>query len=228
MQADPATRIGVRHEGGVLNVALPGDLGEGRTVYETCRAWQMVPERLFRREDCGKYFSASTPKVEQYEFAVVRLPSLGAVGVFPEGSSESADSGVDPHHVAELFLAAADTIAHERSGFGLAFFVGQVMWLLLHRDGQVVFFSSQHVDVAADAVFFLAAHYQHFGLDRVECPVYVGGAVSVEGELHRKMSIYFDLIPLEGELHKAPPASNPSTELLLAYSAALRQDFIAA
>ncbi len=223
--APPASLIGVRQAGGLLTFPSPHAREGGGAVdyYEASRQWELVPRRLFRREDCALYLAEAPGPLVSNAYGFASLSEPAAVGVFARPAASPEEPG-DAHHVAELFIAAGNHLARDIEQLGLGFLVGRVLWLLLYKGGDLTYISSHHVDSEADAVFYIAAHYQHFGLDRATCPFYVGGGLDPVGQLHRQLEIYFDLHSLSLALRERQDPLVLEVELLFAYEEALRQE----
>ncbi len=225
--------VGILHERGLLTLSAnptgarvdPSavDADAPPVYYETTRHWQMVPTRLYREADAAAYLLNAPGLAPSKRYAHVELQRLNAIGVFAT-TVGNAPAHATPHHVAELFLAAGYALSVGQQGFGVGFFVGRVLWLMLYRKGKLVYLASQYVDVDADAIFYLAAHYQHFGLDREACPLYVAGSLLESGQLYRQLSIYFDLRSLPRALRDATAELPADLALLLAYDEALREE----
>lgn len=188
------------------------------SLFESGQHWQMVPSRLYRYEDRHEYLRGIYPTVSKEKVGVLSIPKLQAMGIFnrQEGVSDDLYSG---NHVAELLLAGSFALAEESQDHALAFFFKDLFWLILNRQGQVVFVQAQPIQSDTDAVFFIAAHLQHFGLIRESCPLFVGGQISTEGQLYRQLSIYFDLSLMANHLRHDQGAA---VQLLLAYGACLQ------
>ncbi len=196
------------------------------TVFESGARWQMIPSKLYRHEDREVYVQELHPTLGSAQIGVIALHELEAMGIFDREPQldESLYSG---NHLAELHLDAATSLSAAMNEVCLVFFQPQAFWVTLLRGGRVILYQSFRYSGEADAVFYIAALLQHYGLERDQCPVVVGGAV-VEGSLlQRQLTIYFDLFPL-AEIAGGIAAS-PALRLLLAYEAIMcREPVVAA
>ena len=191
------------------------------SVFETGHRWQLVPAKLYRFEDRHVYLRDRYPLVAHDTVGALALPDIGAVGVFDRHPDvpESLHSG---NHVAELLLAALRAVAGDDGTVALAFFVDRVCWFLLAREGEVVALDNFAVNAETDAVFYAAALLEHYGVERVGCPLLFGGTIAVASPLHRQLAIYFDLHELSEVLAGRPPT--PAHDLLRAYARSLRDE----
>ncbi len=190
------------------------------TVFETSFRWQLVPAKLYRYKDRLQYLRQKHPLVNLANIGVSALPELQAMGVYDRNVQvpESLYSG---NHIAELFVHTANELGKQVQNHCLAYFIDQHCWMVLVRQNQVVLVQAEHCQVDADAVFHLAAMLEQYGLDRNTTPVYIGGMISEEGQLYRKMKIYFDLRNLDDKLATGPTTA--PVDLLLAHQVALRE-----
>ena len=179
--------------------------------------WQLVPERLYGYDYRRDYLRSSYPNVSD-EIGVTAVPSVGALGIFER--TPGIPAGVDAdHHLCELLVETAAGMRDRRPPhYAMAFFTGAATWVVLYRGGHLVHAQGQASNRPADAVFFLAALLQQFGIDREEAPLLVGGALTEEGQLFRELGMYFQT----DAIAEATDASAPATQLLLAYGRALR------
>ena len=195
-------------------------------VFETGYRWQLVPARLFRYEDRVSYLRSVYPLLHEDQVGTTELPELQAVGVFDRHDA-IPDELFSGNHVVELFLAASMRLAEEHPNHALAFFVDRQIWLLLSREARIVFVQPHRIVSDEDAVFYIAAHLQHFGLMRERCRLMVGGRISSLGSLHRQLSIYFEVDDLETALQACAGATahdlqDQAVALLRAYQWGLR------
>ena len=193
------------------------------SVFGVGPKWQLVPERLYRHADCREYLAATYPSTSE-DIGVVALPSIGALGLFEREPNIPAGVGAD-HHLCELLIATAQAMRERRRDFVLAFFTVSHSWLVIYRRGELIHAQSRPMTTGPDAVFFAAALLQQFGLDRDATPVYVGGAISSEGQLLRELVVYFDVRPLSKAV--PAPAAPAAMHLLLAYGRVLRDGIYA-
>ena len=189
-------------------------------IFETGSRWQIIPAKLFRYEDRLTYLRGSFPALQAEQIAVLPLPSLAAVALFDRhsGLPEPVASG---NHVAELFLAASTLIAADQPNHAIAFFIEDKLWLILAREGRTVFVHAHRILSDTDAVFYIAADLQHFGLLRQATTLFVGGHILPLGSLYRQLTIYFEVVDLADAFDHAERSSS-EVELLLAYQRGLR------
>ena len=199
------------------------DLRPG-SVFETGHRWQLVPAKLYRFEDRRVYLRERYPLVADQRIGALALPQLDAVAVY-DRHPELPDSLHSGNHVAELVLDALRVLARAGDSVAVAFFIGPICWFALAREGEVVALDNFAVNADTDAVFYAAALLSHYGVPREECPLAVGGTIAADGQLHRQLSIYFDLHNLGALLTGA--AQGAPQELLLAYGRSLRQQPLA-
>lgn len=191
-------------------------------IVEIGRIWEMVPAKLYRPTDHPHYVQHHPPRSTAVSIASVALPHLRAVGVF-EDTGGARGRHREQTHLAQLLLATAHELRAVGPAFGIAFFVGPTLWVVLYRDGGLVYAGAHAAGAETDAVFYLAALYNHFGLRRSACPLYVGGGIGPEGSVYRQLLIYFDaelLATAIDALDSAPADVN----LLRAFGRTLRLD----
>ncbi len=195
-------------------------------VFEIGHRWQVVPAKLFRYEDRLSYLRGLYPGLQEEQVGVLQLPTLDAFGVFDRHDA-IPDELFSGNHVAELFLAASMRLSGKFPEHAIAFFIDDKVWLLLSRAGRIVFVQAHRIVSDTDAVFYVAAHLQHFGLLRETTTLFVGGRISALGSLHRQLSIYFEVVDLAEALpsYAQKGALDPidtAVSLLLAYQWGLR------
>ena len=222
VRLQPGSRASAQGSGGNAAPASLDELIAARPsrVFETGPRLQLVPARLYRDDDRVSYLQGMYPTSATARTGALALPRLDAVGVFErhEGLPDEVYTG---DHVAGLFLAAAAALARAHPDHALAFFAEDTLWLALTRRGQTIFLQAHRVISDVDAVFYVAAHLQHFGRMRESTTVVLGGRIAPGGSLHRQLSIYFPVCALAEALAGAPDAADAdeaaALDLLRAY-----------
>ena len=153
----------------------------------------------------------------------VDLPQLEATGVYDRHAllERSLYTG---NHVVELFVHASGVLAKHHPDHALVFFAVRRAWVVISSRAKPVMITNFNYDSAQDAVFYLAAYLDHYGMEREACPLVVGGLIGREGQLLRELSIYFNLTYLDEQLSAG--AQGLGCDLLLAYEQARRQELV--
>ena len=195
------------------------------TVFDIASRLQLVPRKLFRHEDRVAYMRGQYPMVSPDKVATVMLPLLDAVGVY-ERTDASPDAIPTGHHVAELLLARVVTLmASSTSTLAALFVIRDAMWIVLAKRGEVSYLQTHHLAGAEDAVFYVKAMMEQYGLEAATTPVFAGGSFTAEGQLGRLLSIYFDVRELTSVgANQSPAGELGAHELLAAYEHALRRN----
>lgn len=162
------------------------------TVFETGSRWQLVPAKLYRYEDRATYLQGLYPFVNPDHIGVITLPHIDAMGIF-DRNSNLGNSLYSGNHIAELFIEAALKLINVESTFAFVFFHEKVLWLSLVREEKFLLLQSFRFSSKSDAVFYISAILDQYGIRRENCPLFVGGMISADSMLHDQLSIYFDV-----------------------------------
>ena len=188
------------------------------TIFETGSRWQLVPTKLYRYEDRASYLKGLYPYLDPENVGVVTLPQIDAMGVFDRNTllDYSLYSG---NHIAELLLDTTERLKLQTPTFALVFFYESALWLIVLREGKLAICQTFRYQSESDAVFYIAALMKQYGIIRQHCPLYAGGMISRDSQLHRHLAIYFELLDLQNYLDKS--SANAGERLLFAYQDAL-------